>query len=144
MSAILHGLIGVVTATNLQDWLPVLRIVGTVVIGLMWGAGLAVIQPDDVLAQLRAAIKMAGLSEKQCAFHCGISQAHWSARLSGRVPFSMSLFAKLPDEVRQWFYLLGNRNEGTPQVVLSAIQLDRRQHQISLATVQPPQPRSAS
>lgn len=137
MSSILLALIGAVTETNFQDWLPYLRIVGVVVVGLSWGAALAVIQPDDVLAQLKAAIKMAGLSDKECAGHCGISQAHWSSRMSGVVPFSMHLFAKLPEEVRQWFYLLGNRNEGTPDVVLSAIQLDRRQAQISLATVQP-------
>lgn len=144
MDAILHALIGRFNGTEFQSWLPVLRIAGVLVIGMSWGALLAVVQADDVLAQLRAAIKLAGLSDKECAYHCGVSKSHWSDRLSGAQPFSFHLFAKLPSEVRQWFYLLGNRNEGTPTVVLSAIQLDRRQAQISLATVYPHQRRSAS
>lgn len=118
--------------TLFQAWLPYLRAGVAFLFGLCWGVAIAVLQPEDVLAQWKAAIKLAGLSDKEAAYYCGESKSHWSERMSGVLPFTMQMAAKLPVEVWQWFHILGNRHVGTPELVRSGARLARRQVRISL------------
>lgn len=132
--ALLHAIHAWRDATELPWWCPSLRMFGVVVIGFCWGAALAVLQPDDVLGDIRKALRHAGLSDKEASFFFKVGKATCSKKLSGVHPLTVQKLALLPVEFWQWWAVVTAVRHGVPAPVTTGARLARRQARMSLAS----------
>src|SRR5687767_9320427 len=97
--AILHSLNTWREGTDFPLWLPYLRAGVLFVVGLCVGGTLAMaVQVDDVLADVRAALRHAGLTDKEVTGFFGGSRGNCADRLSGERALTVQKLALLPIE----------------------------------------------
>lgn len=126
MDAILAALNAWHQSTQLPHWFA----------AAVLGAGVVlvqiVVQRDDLLADLRAALRHAGLADKEAAYAMGVSKGLASHKLHGERPLTFDAAAKLPAEVWQWFAVALAERYGVPATVTAGARLARRQARMSM------------
>lgn len=128
MDAILSALNGWHQSTGFTESLGLLRLVFFGVLGL----AVVIVQRDDLLADLRAAIAHAGMSDKQVAADMDISKGLCSLKLHGGRPLTVDAIAKLPVEVLQWFAVTLAHHVGLPKEVSTGARLARAQVRMTI------------
>jgi hypothetical protein len=109
-------------STQFAAVLPWLRVAATAVAGL---AALAVVTPSDVLADIRAALRHAGIPDKVAAMEMEVSKGLASLKLSGERPLTVQALSKLPTEFWQWLAVEIAERHGVPEVVEAGARLSR-------------------
>ncbi len=131
MDAILAGL----NASRQATWFPAAQVIGAwalVVLPLLiWLA----ISREDLRADVRAALRQAGITDKAAQIDMGISKSVYSRKLSGEKPLTLEALEALPVDFWQWFAVALAQRHGVPLTVLAGARLARvarRQARMSL------------
>jgi hypothetical protein len=67
-----------------------MRLIAMFVFGLTFGGLGAVMQdPSIMLRQIRTALRMAGIADKEAAAICGVSKGNWSEKMAGSRPLTV-------------------------------------------------------
>jgi len=126
MDAILRTLNDWRQSTEFTELLPYFR---AALSGVWTGAMLALaslLTRDDLLADIRAALRDAGLSDKQAAADMAISNGLCSRKLHGDKPLSVDALAHLSPEFFQWLAVRLAARVGVPVAVDAGTKLARR------------------
>lgn len=104
---------------------PVAHALAVVLLAVTALVGVAV-QRDDLLADLRDAIRHAGLSDKQVAAEMHVSKGLCSLKLHGGRPMTLDALSALPAEVFQWLAVQLAQRFGLPDEVQTGVRLSRQ------------------
>ncbi len=126
MENILHSLLAFQQTTMFAAALPYLRVAFALAVVFAMSV---VIAPEDVLADVRAALRHADVTPK--AFTC--NKGVVSEKLTGKRPLTLQTLAPLPVEFWQWFAVQLAARVGVPQTVAAGARLARRQARMSLS-----------
>jgi hypothetical protein len=85
----------------------------------------AVLTPADVLADIREALRHAGIPDKVVAMDMEISKGLASLKLHGERPLTVQALAKLPTEFWQWLAVELAERHGMPQEIETGARLAR-------------------
>jgi hypothetical protein len=86
----------------------------------------------DVLADVRAALRLAGLSDKAAAADMAVNQGLCSQKLHGDRPLTIRALSLLPTEFWRWFAVVTAQRHGVPVMVTAGARLARRQARMSV------------
>lgn len=116
-------------ATQLPPWL--LAVIGC---GLVTPcAAVAATDAQDVMLEdLRAALRMSGLSDKEVAYYLNINKGLCSKKLHGERPLAFVTLALLPVDVRRWLAVRWVMRHGVPVEVSTGARLERRALRMAL------------
>lgn len=131
MHPILDGLNAWHQSREFAVWLPWIRLAFAFFAGVAYAMASA-IQCDELLADVRAALRKAGITDKAFAADAAISAGLASIKLNGVRPLTVQTLAKLPAEFWQWFAVQLACRVGTPKEVRIGGKL--RQARMTLTT----------
>jgi hypothetical protein len=115
-------------ATQLPAWLPCL-----IGYGLMAPCITVTTDADrELLQDLRAALRLAGLSDKEVAHYLQINKGLCSKKLNGERPLSITALALLPVDVQRWLAVRWVMRHGAPVEVHAGARLHRRAARMAL------------
>lgn len=112
-------------------YLPYLRFGVMVVVGCCVGI-MSALTSEDVLADIRSAIRHAGLTDKDVTAFFAVTRGNCSDRLRGERPLTIQKLASLPVEFWQWWAVTMARRHGVPVEVTTGARLARRQARMAL------------
>lgn len=120
MDTILRSLVRLAKATELSVWLP--RLIGA---GLLAPCMLtSVDDPDrELMNDLREALRLSGLSDKEVAHCLQINKGLCSKKLSGERVLPFLALNLLPVDVKRWLAVRWVMRHGVPAEVTAAAQL---------------------
>lgn len=129
MSAILHGL----TRFGKTTLLPALpSLIG---FGLLTPCVAVATDPDrELLQDLREALRLSGLSDKEVAHYLHINKGLCSKKLGGERPLSFAALSLLPVDVRRWLAVRWVMRFGVPVEITTGARLQRRALRMSLSS----------
>ena len=87
----------------------------------------------EMRADIRSAMRHAGMSEKEAAITLNVSQGLLSRKLSGEKPLTFESLEGLPAIFWQWFAVLMAQRHGVPALVGTGARLSRRQARMGMA-----------
>lgn len=132
MSAILHAVTRAAKATQLSAWLP--SLMG---FGLLTPCVAVATDPDlELLQDLREALRLSGLSDKEVAHYLNINKGLCSKKLGGERPLSFAALSLLPVDVRRWLAVRWVMRFGVPVEVSTGARLQRRALRMGLSSSQ--------
>jgi len=126
MDPILQALNDWRQSTEFPPLLPYLR---ALLIPVLFGGPTVLVHlltRDDLLADIRAALRDAGLSDKQAAADMAISKGLCSRKLHGDKPLSVDALAHLSPEFFQWLAVRLAARVGVPVAVDAGTKLARQ------------------
>lgn len=133
MDAILDPLNAWRESSDYSLWLPYLRFAAMFVLGCVVGVGVALTE-QDVLADIRAALRHAGINDKAVTAYFNVNYGNCSDRLRGERPLTVAKLASLPSEFWQWFAVATASRHGVPVLVTTGARLHRRQARMGLSS----------
>lgn len=136
LDSILHALNEFREGTSYPVVLPYLRYAVVFIVGLCAGFASAV-QVDDVLADVRAALRHAGITDKEVTSYFGGSRGNCADRLCGERALTLQKLATLPVEFWQWWAVSVAARHGIPVPVTTGARLARRAHRQARMSLHP-------
>lgn len=113
----------VAKATQLSTWLP--SLIG---FGLITPCSVMGKADDELLNDLREALRLSGLSDKEVAHYLNINKGLCSKKLSGERPLQFGALALLPVDVQRWLAVRWVMRHGIPVEVASGARLQHMAH----------------
>ncbi len=111
--------------------LPYLKVAALLIVGA--GAGVAMtVRCDDALADVRTALRQAGITDKEAAGYFGGSIGNFSDRMTGERSLTIQKLASLPAEFWRWWAVATAVRHGLPVPVTVGARLARRQARMSM------------
>lgn len=86
----------------------------------------------ELLQDLREALRLAGLSDKEVAHYLNINKGLCSKKLGGERPLSFNALSLLPVDVRRWLAVRWVMRHGIPVEVQLGARLERRAARMAL------------
>lgn len=129
MDAILDFL----NASSQSSLFPVAQAIGLAIAIAAPLLVLLCVSSDDLRADIREAMRHAGVSSKALAIDLGVTESLLSRKFSGEKALTLDTLAAMPDEFWRWFAISLAHRCGTPALVTSGARLARRQARMSLS-----------
>lgn len=136
MDSIVDALNAFRQTTEFTELLPVMRLLFSGLLCGVFVAVTAIATRDDLIADVRAALRDIGMVERQAADAMAMGKAALSLKFSGERPLTFNDLASLPDEFFQWFALRLSYRVGLPEAVEAGARMTRRQVRMTLDTAQ--------